>query len=116
MLISKVSTSISDVFKVHVFASAEESKSRSCTNLDIRIHSESIISVCCLFSVDRVSSLPIHSAEDRITAKGDFSSCDADAINSFWLCKALSVGFVAVLINNLARNSISTKTINHVVI
>ena len=52
-----------------MFASTEESNSKSCTNLDIRKHSESITSVCCFDSSERVVSLPIHSADAKITAK-----------------------------------------------
>ena len=92
--------SISMIFlhNVHDFASEEARSSISLTSFDILMHSLSNILTDFLNSVLSICNCSSFSAFARITASGDFNSCEAEAIKSFWLFNITSVGSNAFFI------------------
>src|SRR5699024_6583819 len=82
-------------------ASEDARRSISLTSLDILLHSESIVfkQVCAWGSC--ISVLWTASTFAKITASGDFNSCEAAATKFFWLCRICSVGSKAFRRRNL---------------
>ena len=85
--------SISMIFlhNVHDFASEEARSSISLTSFDILMHSLSNILTDFLNSVLSICNCSSFSAFARITASGDFNSCEAEAIKSFWLYEIIMI-------------------------
>ena len=107
--------SISMVFlhNAHDFASEEARSSISLTSFDILIHSLSNILTNFLNSTLSICNCSSFSAFARTTASGDFSSCEAEAIKSFWLFNITSVGFNAFFISKWLITVTAIREKNH---
>ncbi len=80
-------------------ASEEARSSISFTSFEILMHSESIVLTEFFSSGISILDCSGFSAFAKMTARGDFNSCEADAIKSFWLFNIISVGFNAFFIS-----------------